>query len=83
MSYLHRSGETTKFYPEDLIQNDSCLSVEERYEVHLLNRDNEIVAIEEFRIYPNTESIMWCYQRHKGTGASKANVKKIYVPIWD
>lgn len=83
MAYLHKSGETTKFYPEDLIENDSCLSVEVRYEVHLMNRDNEIVATEEFNTYPNTDSIRWCFLRHKGARASKANVKKIYVPYCD
>jgi hypothetical protein len=82
MAYLHRSGELTKFYPEDLIKNDCDLSVKVRYEVHLLNDDNEIVAIERFPAYPNEQSIRWCFLRYKGK-ASKANVKKVYVPVWD
>lgn len=83
MAYLHKSGETTNFYPEDLIKNDSSLTVEVRYEVHLLNHDNETVAIETFYAYPNTDSIRWCFLRHKGKRVCKANVKKIFVPNWD
>lgn len=83
MSYLHRDGELTKFYPEDLIENDRGLSVKVNYEVHLLNSNNEVVAIETFKSYPSTDSIRWCFLRHKGKRASKANVKKIYVSVWD
>ena len=57
--------------------------MEARYEVHLLNGDNEIVAIEEFPSYPNEQSIRWCFLRHKGEKVYKANVKKVYVPVWD
>ena len=83
MPFLHKSGELTKFYPEDLIENDSALSVKVKYEVHLLNSDNEVVVIEKFDSYPNLDSIRWCLLRHKDKGARKANVKKIYVSVWD
>lgn len=83
MSYLHRNGEITKFYPEDLVKNDCDLSVETEYEFQLLDEKGQIVATEAFPSYPNEGSIKWCFLKHKDKRYCKANVKKIYVPHWD
>lgn len=40
MAYLHKSGEMTEFFPDELVKNDGCLTLKVRYEVHLLNHDN-------------------------------------------
>lgn len=83
MSYLRRNGEFTNSPPEEFEKDEPEMSVETRFEAQIIDQDNKVVAVEAFNGYPSTNSIKWCFLRHKDKNPSKVNVKRVFVPVWD